>query len=144
MVGVKVCEYGSQCSGRASAAACSLLPGANVSRRYEASKDDLAVYSVLGKVPAEYVNVTRWSSHIQGLLGSRYGPRSHRIRCAGCVGKCRVAYRNLGPARRLLPLKVLVVAPLGASRLSVPLVAAVISCSSGDFRCVEAMPLQNR
>eukprot|EP00850_Spirogloea_muscicola_P019752 SM000198S05323 [mRNA] locus=s198:198061:200522:+ [translate_table: standard] len=37
---------------------------------YQASRDDLAVYSVLKGVPSEYVNAARWYKHISALLGS--------------------------------------------------------------------------
>ncbi|KAL9443999.1 hypothetical protein AB3S75_017218 [Citrus x aurantiifolia] len=36
---------------------------------YQASKDDLTVYSTLSKPPSsEYVNVSRWYNHIDALL----------------------------------------------------------------------------
>jgi hypothetical protein len=41
--------------------------------RYEASRDDLAVYSVLRKVPdpAEFPNAARWYNHIAARLDAR-------------------------------------------------------------------------
>lgn len=41
--------------------------------RYQASKDDLAVYAALSSAPSsEYVNVARWYSHIDALIRLRY------------------------------------------------------------------------
>ncbi len=41
--------------------------------RYEGSRDDLAVYAALKHlpVPAEFVNISRWHSHIAALIGPR-------------------------------------------------------------------------
>eukprot|EP00850_Spirogloea_muscicola_P003096 SM000012S25358 [mRNA] locus=s12:639149:641547:- [translate_table: standard] len=39
---------------------------------YQASRDDLAVYSVLKGVASEYVNAARWHKHISALLGSSF------------------------------------------------------------------------
>ena len=37
--------------------------------RYQASKDDLTVYSAIPSMPAaEYVNVARWYKHIDALI----------------------------------------------------------------------------
>lgn len=46
----------------------------NVLFRYQASRDDLAVYSALEKAPSpkEYPHAARWYSHIEALLGQRY------------------------------------------------------------------------
>jgi hypothetical protein len=40
---------------------------------YEGSRDDLAVYAALKDlpVPAEFVNISRWHSHIAALIGPR-------------------------------------------------------------------------
>ncbi|KAL6856271.1 hypothetical protein ACP4OV_019073 [Aristida adscensionis] len=35
---------------------------------YQASKDDLAVYSSLSSAPSKYINVSRWYTHIDALL----------------------------------------------------------------------------
>nr|AVR59264.1 elongation factor 1-beta [Stellera chamaejasme] len=35
---------------------------------YQASKDDITVFSAISKSPAEYVNVSRWYKHIDALL----------------------------------------------------------------------------
>ncbi|RWW28937.1 hypothetical protein GW17_00006561 [Ensete ventricosum] len=41
---------------------------------YQASKDDIAVYSALAASPsADYVNVARWYNHIDALLKLWYG-----------------------------------------------------------------------
>lgn len=40
--------------------------------RYQASRDDLAVFGALKGVSAEHVNVSRWYSHIAALAGPRY------------------------------------------------------------------------
>jgi hypothetical protein len=40
--------------------------------RYQASRDDLSVFAALRHpVPAEFVNVNRWHSHIAALVGPR-------------------------------------------------------------------------
>jgi elongation factor 1-beta len=39
---------------------------------YQASRDDLAVFGALKGVSAEYVNVSRWYSHIAALAGPRF------------------------------------------------------------------------
>ena len=38
--------------------------------RYQASRDDLAVYSAIDKAPSasEYAHAARWYSHIEALL----------------------------------------------------------------------------
>ena len=48
--------------------------------RYQASRDDLAVFVALESVPEEYVNVNRWFKHISALAGPQYVPSS----CWGC------------------------------------------------------------
>lgn len=41
--------------------------------RYQASRDDLAVYSALSSAPSSsYPNALRWYKHINALLGARY------------------------------------------------------------------------
>jgi elongation factor 1-beta len=41
----------------------------NLISSYQASKDDITVYSALPSVPsAEFVNVARWYKHIDALL----------------------------------------------------------------------------
>lgn len=52
---------------------------------YEASKDDLAVYSAIDKVPAKYTNASRWYSHIQNLLGSRFAGASAGVNIGGAA-----------------------------------------------------------
>ena len=44
-----------------------------VACRYQASRDDLAVYSAIEKAPdaKSYPNVARWYTHIEALLGKR-------------------------------------------------------------------------
>ncbi|CAM6002703.1 unnamed protein product [Sphagnum balticum] len=47
---------------------------------YEGSRDDLAAYAALKHlpVPAEFVNISRWHSHIVALIGPSF--------CGGAVG----------------------------------------------------------
>lgn len=51
---------------------------ANLRCRYEASRDDLAVYAALSGVPdaSEFPNAARWYNHINARLGARCGPSS--------------------------------------------------------------------
>ena len=42
--------------------------------RYQASRDDLAVFVALESVPAEFVNASRWFKHISVLVGPQYVP----------------------------------------------------------------------
>jgi elongation factor 1-beta len=42
--------------------------------RYQASRDDLAVFVALESVPAEFVNASRWFKHISALAGPQYVP----------------------------------------------------------------------
>ena len=49
--------------------------------RYQASRDDLAVYSALHKAPSakEYPHAARWYSHIEALLGQRCDAELARV-----------------------------------------------------------------
>lgn len=58
---------------------------------YQASKDDISVYSALATSPsADYVNVARWYNHIDALLKLWYVLslgllQSERIGCSWCL-----------------------------------------------------------
>lgn len=43
---------------------------------FQASRDDLAVFSALSSEPTAYSNATRWYKHIQALLGSNFPGQS--------------------------------------------------------------------
>eukprot|EP00850_Spirogloea_muscicola_P013665 SM000094S24682 [mRNA] locus=s94:122098:127047:+ [translate_table: standard] len=59
--------------------------------RYQASRDDLAVYSVLKGVPSEYVNAARWYKHISALLGSSFPGQGVGVDLGGDDGEFQAA-----------------------------------------------------
>jgi len=60
-----------------------LLPRSYISG-YQASTDDIRVYSALGKAPAShYINASRWYNHISALLAPRFSGEGVGVQIEG-------------------------------------------------------------
>ena len=69
--------------------------------RYQASRDDLAVYGALASCPSakEYANAARWFSHITALLGASFPGEGKGVSLAGASASSAPAPAAAAPAK---------------------------------------------
>ncbi|MDJ9043351.1 hypothetical protein PTL48_15000, partial [Clostridium perfringens] len=73
---------------------------------YQASNDDIAVFSSLGKVPgSEYINATRWYNHIAALLHPRFSSKGVGVQIGAEIEQSSAAPGTPPPASSKAPVE---------------------------------------